>query len=168
MCIENEHIYDGFEHLGRALFWEPDAPIVMLTFYADDANKSHQHDYIHVAGWIGLAAQWDTFSIDWRLRLAKAGLTEFHASEFFYWQRPIRRLEQQGTRRRKKESSARSYSDCGSRRALQFYLYRPRSWLADRQSGILFRGTLLTTISAGGSYHRQDGTKLVGSSRQQG
>ncbi len=83
MCIENEHIYDGFEHLRRALFWEPDAPIVMLTFYADDANKRHQHDYIHVAGWVGLAAQWDTFSIDWRLRLAKAGLTKFHASEFF-------------------------------------------------------------------------------------
>ena len=55
----------------------------MLTFYADDANKTDQHDYVHVAAYVGLAAQWENFAIDWRLRLAKAGLSWFHASEFF-------------------------------------------------------------------------------------
>jgi hypothetical protein len=84
MCIENEHIYDGFAHLRRALFWEPDGPIIMLTFYADDARKTDQSDYIHIAAYVGLTAQWDQFSIDWRLRLAKAGLKEFHANKFFH------------------------------------------------------------------------------------
>jgi hypothetical protein len=75
--------YDPFEHLRQALFWEQDQPICMLTFYADDANKTDQHDYIHIAAYIGLVEQWNQFSIDWRLRLAKAGLTWFHANEFF-------------------------------------------------------------------------------------
>src|ERR1035437_4086229 len=85
MCLENEHIYDGFEHLHRALFWECDQPIVMLTFYADDSGKEHQHEYIVVAGYIGLVAQWDRFTPDWRVRLAQAGFPKsgFHARKFF-------------------------------------------------------------------------------------
>lgn len=84
MCTGNEHIYDGFEYLRRALFWEPDRPITMLTFYADDSGKKADHEYLVVAAYVGLAAQWETFSVDWRLRLAKAGLTWFHASDFFH------------------------------------------------------------------------------------
>ncbi len=75
--------YDAFEHLRRALFWEPDRPILMLTFYADDAGKKDDHDYIVVAGYIGLVAQWERFCTDWRLALARSGLPEFHASDFF-------------------------------------------------------------------------------------
>jgi hypothetical protein len=90
-------IYDAFEHLRRALFWKPDGPISMLTFYADDSGKKRDHEYLVVAAYIGLSAQWETFSIDWRLRLAKAGLTWFHASDFFHgsgefegWNKPER------------------------------------------------------------------------------
>jgi hypothetical protein len=56
----------------------------MLNFYADDANKTDQHEYIHVAAYVGLTAQWEErFTPDWRLRLAHAGLSAFHANPFF-------------------------------------------------------------------------------------
>jgi hypothetical protein len=81
---DEDSTYDAFEHLRRALFWEPDWPIVMLTFYADDANKTDQHEYIHVAAFVALTEQWESnFSVNWRLRLARAGLDAFHANKFF-------------------------------------------------------------------------------------
>ncbi len=75
--------YKPFSHLRPAIFWDVDQPVAMLTFYADDAGKRDDHEYVIVAGYIGLAAQWERFCFDWRLRLAKAGLPEFHAVEFF-------------------------------------------------------------------------------------
>lgn len=78
-----DYEYDSFTHLRRALFWDVDQPIAMLTFYADDAGKKADHDYTVVAGYIGLVAQWERFCSDWRLLLASVGLPEFHASDFF-------------------------------------------------------------------------------------
>jgi hypothetical protein len=67
----------------RALFWEVHQPVLMLTVYADDAGKAQEHDYVLTSAYIGLVAQWERFCSDWRLRLARAGLSEFHANEFF-------------------------------------------------------------------------------------
>ena len=75
--------YDTFVHLRRSLFWSVDRPVAMLTFYADDAGKKDENEYVIVAGYIGLVAQWERFCSDWRLKLASVGLSEFHASEFF-------------------------------------------------------------------------------------
>ena len=75
--------YDSFTHLSHALCWPPDRFVVMLTVYADEAGKPDDHDYVLVAGYIGLQAQWESFCADWRLRLAKAGLPAFHANKFF-------------------------------------------------------------------------------------
>jgi len=75
--------YDAFEHLRRALFWEEDKPIAMLTFYADDAGHKDSDNYVVIAGYVGLVAQWERFCSDWRLQLAAKGLPEFHASDFF-------------------------------------------------------------------------------------
>lgn len=54
----------------------------MITFYCHDSGKSDQDEYVHAVAYIGLDTQWEQFSIDWRLRLARAGLGWFHASQF--------------------------------------------------------------------------------------
>ena len=94
--------YDAFNHMRRALFWEPERPIVMITMYADDAGKVHEDDYLVMSAYIGLTAQWDRFCPDWRLRLAQAGLPEFHANKFFNgagifagWNKKERKLERE-------------------------------------------------------------------------
>jgi hypothetical protein len=75
--------YDSFVHLRRSLFWGVDQPVAMLTFFGDDAGKKDANEYVVVGGYLGLAAQWERFAPDWRLTLARVGLSEFHASEFF-------------------------------------------------------------------------------------
>lgn len=75
--------YEKFNHLRRALFWEPERIVAMLTFYGDAAYGTG-NDYLVVAGIIATVAQWENkFCVDWRLTLAKAGLPEFHAAPFF-------------------------------------------------------------------------------------
>jgi hypothetical protein len=54
-----------------------------MTFYCDDSGKTTTDEYVHAAAYLGLQERWNQFSIDWRLRLARAGLSWFHASEFF-------------------------------------------------------------------------------------
>src|SRR4051794_38960427 len=54
-----------------------------FVFYCDDSGKRDVNEYVHAAAYLGLATKWNQFSIDWRLRLASAGLSWFHASEFF-------------------------------------------------------------------------------------
>jgi Protein of unknown function (DUF3800) len=90
---KNDNEYDAFRHLSRALFWAPDVPIVTLNFYADDSNKSKSDEYIHIAAYVGLEAQWQTFCFDWRLRLVRAGLTWFHAGDFFNGAREFKSWE---------------------------------------------------------------------------
>jgi hypothetical protein len=55
----------------------------MITFYCDDSGKAAHDEYVHAVAYIGLEPRWQQFSIDWRLRLSRAGLIWFHASEFF-------------------------------------------------------------------------------------
>jgi hypothetical protein len=83
LSSSDDETYDAFEHLASALFWEADRPILMLTFYADDAGKKDDNRYVVAAGYIGLRAQWDRFCVDWRLLLASKGLPYFHATDFF-------------------------------------------------------------------------------------
>lgn len=59
----------------------------MFTFYADEsgdrwteANKLH--DFIFVCGYTASVEQWERFEIDWKLYLAKYGVTAFHMADY--------------------------------------------------------------------------------------
>jgi Protein of unknown function (DUF3800) len=55
----------------------------MLAMYADESGKRDEHEYVLISGYLGLVAQWEEFCEAWRIRLAKDGLPEFHANQFF-------------------------------------------------------------------------------------
>jgi len=79
----SESDYDAFRHLRHALFWSDGQLMFALTFYADDAGKRDDSNWVVAGGWIGTIAQWDRFCSDWRLQLASVGLPYFHATDFF-------------------------------------------------------------------------------------
>jgi hypothetical protein len=93
--------YDAFAHC-RVLFWSVDRLVYTLTFYADDAGKRDDNEYVVAGGFLGTVAQWERFCSDWRLKLASAGLPYFHATEFFNgsdmfvgWNRPERKKDRE-------------------------------------------------------------------------
>jgi hypothetical protein len=55
----------------------------MLAMYADESGKRDEHEYVLISGYLGLVAQWEEFCEAWRIRVAKDGLPEFHANQFF-------------------------------------------------------------------------------------
>jgi hypothetical protein len=75
--------YDAFTHLRRSLLWSVDRLVYAFTFYADDAGKRDEDDYVVAGGFLGTVAQWERFCSDWRLTLASVGLPFFHATQFF-------------------------------------------------------------------------------------
>lgn len=73
--------YDGFQHLKRALFWQSDALMYALTAYFDDSGKK-ENKLLVAGGYVATVRQWEQFTADWRIILARKGIEEFHRAEF--------------------------------------------------------------------------------------
>ena len=73
--------YDAFEHLRRALFWELDDLMFAHTAYFDDSGKK-ETAILLVGGYIATVREWDSFTADWRISLARKGIKEFKRAKF--------------------------------------------------------------------------------------
>jgi hypothetical protein len=78
--------YDRFEHLRRALVWEPDTPIMIAvakpyTMHADDSGKKSD-SMIVVGGYLAEAAQWELLQKEWIPKVKNKRLEEFKRSAY--------------------------------------------------------------------------------------
>lgn len=80
MCTKYRR-YDAFEHLCRALFWEPNDLMFVHTAYFDDSGKK-ETDILLVGGYIATIREWETFTADWKLALARKHIHEFKRADF--------------------------------------------------------------------------------------
>lgn len=95
MRIENEHTYDGFEHLLGSLFLRSDDLMAMLTVYSDASGSAPDREIIVVGGFISTVEQWTQFNKTWGEKvLAKGPVEVYHATdlekgwgEFKRWRR---------------------------------------------------------------------------------
>jgi len=81
MCSRNEQSYDGFVHLRRALFWEPDSLMFAHTAYFDDSGKK-ETELLLVGGYVATVANWDRFNSDWRILISRKEIGEFKRADF--------------------------------------------------------------------------------------
>jgi hypothetical protein len=86
MCAESEQIYDRFDHLRRALFWDSDTVVMIVTvrpftLYADDSGKKNTRVVV-VGGYVGEASSWEHLQESWKRKVHSRGLKEFKRSAF--------------------------------------------------------------------------------------
>jgi hypothetical protein len=74
-------VYDALVHLRRALFWRLDNLMFAHTAYFDDSGKK-ETEMLLVGGYIGTIREWESFSADWRISLARKDIKEFKRSDF--------------------------------------------------------------------------------------
>jgi hypothetical protein len=79
-----------------AMFWAYfDETVVNIV---DTSDGKHRPTQMLVGGCIAPALQWEKFSVKWKKALAKAGVSEFHAKDFYSFQREFKWLTAKGGR----------------------------------------------------------------------
>ncbi|MFI5115397.1 MAG: hypothetical protein ACHP8B_01730 [Terriglobales bacterium] len=83
--VEVVDSYSPLEHLARSVRldgkWR-ESIFVMFTPYFDCSHGSDGKGAWVVSGWLSTVGQWEAFTVDWKLVLAKFGVTYFHMKEF--------------------------------------------------------------------------------------
>ena len=73
--------YDASEDIRRALFRRLDDLMFAHTAYFDDSVKKETEQLL-VGGYIATVREWEAFSADWRISLARKGIKQFKRANF--------------------------------------------------------------------------------------
>jgi hypothetical protein len=78
MCIENEHIYDGFEHLARSLALGRDSLMAMFTAYFDESGTHADSRVVCMAGYVSTVVAWEQLGTEWKRMCDEEGIKVLH------------------------------------------------------------------------------------------
>jgi hypothetical protein len=97
--------YGASERVHLAMLWAYFDETVVSTITAKDGKRRPSEMF--VGGCIATASQWEKFTSKWRRALKRAGVTSFHAKDFYSFQREFKWFTPKGERDWKRHGTFR-------------------------------------------------------------